>query len=108
MKHYNDYKMRLNAFPVLPILFFSFLFMSCYSDDSTTWEKEVGTIAISGMDSRYTRTSLVGEHLVINPTVDTGYSDSELEYSWVLVNGKTGTKDEHGKTIEPDTICREK
>lgn len=108
MKHYNDYKMRLNAFPVLSILFFSFLFMSCYSDDSTTWEKEVGTIAISGMDSRYTRTSLVGEHLVINPTVDTGYSDSELEYSWVLVNGKTGTKDEHGKTIEPDTICREK
>lgn len=81
---------------------------SCYSDDSTAWTQEVAGITIEGMESAYTSTAYVGEHLVVNPTITTGFSDADMEYRWLLINEKTGTTDENGNTIEPDTIGKEK
>lgn len=80
---------------------------SCFSDDSKQGTP-IGEINVTGIEESYLSTSYVGEILKISPVVTSGYTDSELEYTWALLNSKTGTKDENGNQIEPEIIGREK
>lgn len=80
----------------------------CLEDDSTLGTKVVGDIDVSGIESTYEMTAYVGEHLQINPTVETGYDESDMEYQWILLDSKTGSTTEDGDTIQPTVIGTEK
>lgn len=81
---------------------------SCFNDDSTSWERQVSGITISGIESSYTKTAFVGEVLSIHPTVETEFAESDLEYQWIMINAKTGTVTEKGDTIQPMILGNEK
>lgn len=84
------------------------LLTSCFDDDSTAWTQKAGDITITGVEGSYTSMSFVGEHLTITPTVTTDYSDSDMDYQWLLISQKTGSTDEQGKTIEPELLSSTK
>lgn len=81
---------------------------SCFDDDSTLGTNAVGDIEVSGIEDSYNMTAYVGDHLQINPTVETGYDESDMEYQWILLDGKTGSTTADGDTIQPTVIGTEK
>ena len=103
-------KMQTRAYVKLlsMLLLTSALLTSCFSDESTAWNQTVGDIEIGGIENSYVKTAYVGEHLIINPVVNTDYSDADMEYKWMLVDGRTGTIDEIGDTIQPRIIGTQK
>lgn len=99
---------KQHIFNAMSLLVGVFALTSCFSDDSTLGTKEVGDITVSGLEESYTCTAYVGEHLKITPTVDAGYDESDMQYQWILLDGKTGDTDDNGNTIEPTVIGTEK
>ncbi len=74
----------------------SLTFTSCFKDDSVEGTP-VSDITIADFETSYTKVSYVGEVLTINPEIETGYADSDLEYRWTIVpvqnsNPKTYTQ----------------
>ena len=57
---------------------------SCFKDDSTEG-MPVSDITIADFETSYTKVSYVGEMLTINPEIETGYPESDLEYRWTIV-----------------------
>ena len=79
----------------------------CFDDDSTSDSGAITKTIITGIDKSYIKTAYVGEHLVINPVVES-FSEDKMEYSWLLLDDKTGTVGKDGKVAEPTVIGNEK
>jgi len=90
MKIIEYFKVRKLVKTVLPFYLFTFLplFVSCYSDDSTTADVLVPAITISplGTDGSFTVVSFQGNRLQVSPTITTDYPESELTCDWYLIN----------------------
>jgi hypothetical protein len=86
------------------ILIVSVSLVSCFNDDSSLGNAEVSDITISGIESAYSAKAFVGQHIQINPTIESGYSENELEYQWMLISDKTGKITASGDTIQPIII----
>lgn len=93
---------------LLPLLSCALLLASCFSDDSTGFDNEVSDISVSGIDEEYTKTAYIGERLEISPVVEAGYGDAQMDYQWMLLDGKTGSVTSVGDTIQPAIISTEK
>ena len=78
---------------------------SCFDDDSTLAGNAVGDITITGMEENYANTAYMNEQLNISPEVK---SSEDVTYEWLLLNDKTGTKDDKGNQIQPTVIGTEK
>lgn len=81
---------------------------SCYSDDSNIGGNYVGEIEISPLEESYTCMAYADEHLKINPDIKLGYDESQMKYTWMLLNNRTGSTTENGDTIQPVVIGTEK
>lgn len=81
---------------------------ACFSDDSTFGGNPVGEIEVQDLDASYTCMAYVGEHLKINPAMELGYAESDMKYTWMILDSKTGTITESGDTIQPIIIGTEK
>lgn len=58
---------------------------SCFEDDSKEGQP-ISDITIADFEeSTYSKVSFKGQTLVINPTIDTEYAESDLEYEWTIV-----------------------
>lgn len=90
------------------LLLITCMLSGCFSDDSNEDIIPVNDFEISGVESHYTATSYVGEVLTINPVVETGYPEADVEYQWLLLDENTGTVTEAGDTIQPVVIGNEK
>ena len=86
------------------ILLVSVSLVGCFNDDSSLGNTEISDITISGIESAYSAKAFIGQHIQINPTVESGYSENELEYQWMLINDKTGKITASGDTIQPIII----
>lgn len=93
---------------LLPAMACALLLVSCFDDDSTGFVNDVSDITVSGIDEEYNRTAYVGEKLEIAPTVETGYSDDQMDYQWMLLDASTGSTNANGDTIQPTIIGTEK
>ena len=72
---------------------------SCFSDDSSLGGDSVGEIAVSGIAESYSNIAYMGEYLDIAPQVE---AHEDMTYSWLLLDGKTGSDDANGNEIQPD------
>lgn len=79
---------------------------SCINDDSNYIGVDVPNIEVSGIEDNYEAVSFVGQHLKINPVVNTGYKD--VKYEWYLCSKQTGQTTASGDTIQPVLIGTEK
>lgn len=79
---------------------------SCINDDSNYIGTDVPNIEVSGIEDNYEAVSFVGQHLKINPVVNTGYKD--VKYEWYLCSKQTGQTTASGDTIQPVLIGTEK
>lgn len=95
-------------FRLLPAMACALLLVSCFDDDSTGFINDVSDITVSGIEEEYNRTAYVGEKLEIAPTVETGYSDEQMDYQWMLLDTSTGSTNANGDTIQPTIIGTEK
>ncbi len=84
------------------------LMTSCFSDDSSAWTQEVSDISISGIESSYTVTSLIGERLIITPVIKTDFKESDINYQWLLISANTGKTNDKGEVIEPELLSSTK
>ena len=55
------------------ILIVSVSLVSCFNDDSSLGNAEVSDITISGIESAYSAKAFVGQHIQINPTIESAY-----------------------------------
>ena len=85
-----------------------FALTGCFDDDSTSDSGAITQTVITGIENSYVKTAYVGEHLVINPTVEASVGDDKMEYTWLLLDSKTGSADKNGNPIEPTVIGSEK
>ena len=90
------------------ILALVFALTGCFDDDSTSDSGAITQTVITGIENSYVKTAYVGEHLVINPTVEASVGDDKMEYTWLLLDSKTGSADKNGNQIEPTVIGSEK
>ena len=100
----KEVTMRKFIYKILALAL-TFSMFSCYHDDSTSAGDAIGEIAVSGIENSYAVTSFVGEVLSIKPEVS---SSEDLTYTWLLLDGKTGTTTEDGDTIQPTVISKDK
>lgn len=78
---------------------------ACFDDDSSLGSGTVGDITITGMEDSYANIAYMGETLDITPDVKT---DEATTYEWLLLDGKTGSKDDKGDEIQPTVIGTDK
>lgn len=98
----------MKKFNIILAAFLSLTLTACFDDDSTDADySRVPAITVSGLETSYTKIAYTGEHLQINPTIDTQNAD-DLSYQWLLLNTKTGTLDAKGDTIQPVVIGTER
>ena len=57
--------------------------MQSCTDDESTYGIDHTSIVINGIDSKYDVISFAGKHLQINPTVNSTFPESDLEYRWL-------------------------
>ena len=80
----------------------------CFDDDSTLGVENIKETTIEGIEDSYVRTAYVGERLTITPTVTSSFDDSQMTYTWLLLDKNTGTEDNDGNVVEPTVIGNEK
>lgn len=61
----------------------SFLLSSCYEDESTLGTNNVGDIVIADFEDQAI-ISYVGNVLELNPQIESGYTDDELNFFWYM------------------------
>lgn len=98
----------LSLWIVLTALSLPLALTSCVDDSVENAPELISDITVSGIEERYTATAYVGEVLEISPEVVSGYSENELHYQWMLLDGNTGSLDSNGDTIQPVLISAEK
>lgn len=98
----------LSSWIVLAALSLPLVLTSCVDDSVENAPELISNIIVSGIEERYTATAYVGEVLEISPEVQSGYSESELHYRWMLLDGNTGSPDINGDTIRPVLIGEDK
>ena len=64
--------------------------MQSCTDDESTYGIDHTSIVINGIDSKYDVISFAGRHLQINPTVNSTFPESDLEYRWYMYNPNKG------------------
>ena len=64
--------------------------MQSCTDDESTYGIDHTSIVINGIDSKYDVISFAGKHLQINPTVNSTFPESDLEYRWYMYNPNKG------------------
>ena len=97
-----------NIFKTTLAFVFALSLAACYSDDSDLGGRPVGDIEIDGLEDSYTCMAYTGERLKINPTVNAGYDEGKMNYTWMLLNKNTGSLTAEGDTIQPTVISNEK
>lgn len=96
--------MKKIIYPTLALAL-TFSLSSCFSDDSSLGGDSVGEIAVSGIAESYSNIAYMGEYLDIAPQVE---AHEDMTYSWLLLDGKTGSDDANGNEIQPEVIGHEK
>ena len=96
--------MKKNIYFYLCAALLTMTLTGCFDDDSSTGYEAIKETTISGIDETYVKTAYVGEHLVISPEVTSSYSDSQMTYTWLLLDNSTGNKDKEGNVVEPVVI----
>ncbi len=66
------------------LLLILFAVTSCIDDSTTGASVNLNEIKIEGIKDYYTAYSFIGERLVIDPNITSGYAENELTYKWYI------------------------
>ena len=66
------------------LLLMLFAVTSCIDDSTTGASVNLNEIKIEGIKDYYTAYSFIGERLVIDPNITSGYAENELTYKWYI------------------------